>query len=123
MTEVAGAFLLGVVSASSLGLGALTSRLWKPTNFILGLLTAFGAGALLSAVTIDIVAPGVEAGHFGWLAVGAVAGGIAFEVLNRTINARGGFLRKASTSITFLRDQEQGRIRDILDDLERIDFF
>ncbi len=123
MPEVGGAFLLGVISASSLGLGALTARLWKPTNFVLGLLTAFGAGALLSAVTIDIIAPGTEGGDFGWLAAGAVAGGVAFEVLNRIINARGGFLRKASTSLTFLRDQEQTRNREILDDLERIDFF
>ena len=68
VTEVAGAFLLGVVSASSLALGSLTARLWKPTNFVLGLLTAFGAGALLSAVTIDIIAPSVEHDEFGWLA-------------------------------------------------------
>ncbi|MCP3976408.1 MAG: cyclic nucleotide-binding domain-containing protein [bacterium] len=123
MIEVASAFLLGAISASSLGLGAVTARLWKPTNFVLGLLTAFGAGALLSAVTIDIVAPSIDREEFGWLAIGAVAGGLAFEALNRTINVRGGFLRKASTSITFLRDREQSRIRDILSDLERIDFF
>jgi CRP-like cAMP-binding protein len=123
VTEVIGAFILGVVSASSLGLGAATARIWKPTNFILGLLTAFGAGALLSAVTIDVVAPSVERGETGWLAIGAVIGGLAFEGLNRTVNARGGFLRKASTSITFLRDREQRRIREVLDDLERIDVF
>jgi CRP-like cAMP-binding protein len=123
VTEVLDAFILGVVSASSLGLGAATARVWKPTNFILGLLTAFGAGALLSAVTIDIVAPSAEHGQAGWLAIGAVLGGLAFEGLNRTINARGGFLRKASTSITFLRDREQRRIREVLDDLERIDVF
>jgi CRP-like cAMP-binding protein len=120
---VVGAFVLGVVSAAPLGLGALTARFWKPTNFVLGLLTAFGAGALLSAVTIDIVAPSVELGEFGWLAVGAVVGGLAFEGLNRVINARGGFLRKASTSITFLRDREQRRRRQILEGLERIDIF
>jgi CRP-like cAMP-binding protein len=117
------AFLLGVISAASLGLGVITARIWKPTNFILGLLTAFGAGALLSAVTIDIVAPSLEVGEFAWLAVGAVAGGLAFEGLNRTINARGGFLRKASTSITFLRDREHRRRRNILEGLERIDVF
>jgi CRP-like cAMP-binding protein len=120
---VLGAFLLGVVSAAPLGLGALTARFWKPTNFVLGLLTAFGAGALLSAVTIDIVAGSVESGDFGWLAVGAVAGGLVFEALNRAINARGGFLRKASTSLTFLRDREQRRRRRILGGLERIDVF
>jgi CRP-like cAMP-binding protein len=118
-----GAFLLGVISAASLGLGALTARLWKPTNFLLGLLTAFGAGALLSAVTIDIVAPAAEEGEFPWLAGGAVIGGLAFEGLNRAINARGGFLRKASTSITFLRDRELRRRRGVLEGLERIDVF
>jgi CRP-like cAMP-binding protein len=123
VTEVFGAFLLGVISASSLGLGAATAAFWKPTNFILGLLTAFGAGALLSAVTIDVVAPSVERGETWWLSVGAVAGGLAFEGLNRIINSRGGFLRKASTSITFIRDREQRRIKEVLDDLERIDVF
>ncbi len=118
-----GAFVIGVVSAAPLGLGALTARFWKPTNFVLGLLTAFGAGALLSAVTIDIVAPSVELGEFEWLALGAVVGGLVFEGLNRAINARGGFLRKASTSITFLRDREQRRRRRILEGLERIDIF
>jgi CRP-like cAMP-binding protein len=123
MGAVLGAFLLGVLSAASLGLGVVTARLWKPTNFILGLLTAFGAGALLSAVTIDIVAEAVEMGEAAWLAGGAVVGGLAFEGLNRIINARGGFLRKASTSITFLRDREQRRRRGMLAGLERIDLF
>jgi CRP-like cAMP-binding protein len=123
MGDIVTAFGLGVLSASSLGLGALTARVWKPTNFLLGLLTAFGAGALLSAVTIDIVAPAVETGEFAWLVGGAVGGGLVFEGLNRIVNARGGFLRKASTALTFVRDREQRRIREILDDLERIDIF
>jgi CRP-like cAMP-binding protein len=123
VTGVGGAFVLGILSAVSLALGALTARVWRPTNFILGLLTAFGAGALLSAVTIDIVAPAVDVGEIIWLTGGAVVGGFAFEGLNRAINARGGFLRKASTSLTFLRDREQRRRRAVLDDLERIDIF
>ncbi len=52
-----------------------------------------------------------------------MVGGLTFEGFNRAINARGGFLRKASTSITFLRDREQRRRREILDGLERIDIF
>jgi len=120
---VLSAFVIGLASAAPLGLGALTARFWKPTNFVLGLLTAFGAGALLSAVTIDIVAPSVELGEFKWLAAGAVVGGLVFEGLNRVINARGGFLRKASTSMTFLRDREQRRRHGILEELEQIDIF
>ena len=86
-------------------------------------LPRLGVDPDLSAVTIDIVAPSVEIGDFGWLAGGAIVGGLAFEGLNRIINARGGFLRKASTSITFLRDRDLRRRRAILDGLERIDIF
>jgi hypothetical protein len=60
--------------------------------------TAFGAGALLSAVTIDVV----------------------FEVLHRAVDARRGFLRTTSISITFLRDREGRRRRRILGGLQRI---
>ena len=36
----------------------------------------------------------------------AVVGGLLFTVLNRLINARGGFMRKASTTLTYLKDRE-----------------
>ena len=43
--DVLNAFMLGALSALPLGIGAFTAFLWKPTNFVLGLLTAFGAAA------------------------------------------------------------------------------
>lgn len=123
MSEVVDAFGLGALAAVSLPLGAFTVRAWKPTDFVLGLLTAFGAGALLSAVTIGIVAETVGDDTFAWLAGGAVAGGLAFEALDRLIDARGGFLRKASTTITYLHEHDVNRIRRRLRRLERIDLF
>jgi CRP-like cAMP-binding protein len=114
---------LGALSAVSLPLGALTARFWQPADRMLGVLTAFGAGALLAAVTIGIVAPMLEEGQSGPLVAGAVVGGLAFEGLNRGINARGGFLRKASTTLVYAEQRERRRRRRLLEHLERVEVF
>ena len=121
MSDLGLAVGLGALSAVSLPLGAITARFWQPANRMLGILTAFGAGALLAAVTIGIVAPTLDAGQTGPLVAGAVVGGLVFEALNRGINARGGFLRKASTTLVYAEQREQRRRRRLLEHLERID--
>ena len=62
MSDVLPAVALGALSAASLPLGAATALLWQPADRVLGMLTAFGGGALLAAVTIGIVAPIAEEG-------------------------------------------------------------
>ncbi|MFO7779313.1 MAG: cyclic nucleotide-binding domain-containing protein [Nitriliruptoraceae bacterium] len=121
MSEIALAVGLGALSAVSLPLGAVTARFWQPANRMLGILTAFGAGALLAAVTIGIVAPTLDANQTAPLVAGAVVGGLVFEGLNRGINSRGGFLRKASTTLVYAEQRERRRRRRLLDHLERID--
>jgi CRP-like cAMP-binding protein len=123
VSNVALAVGLGALSAVSLPLGAITARLWQPADRMLGILTAFGAGALLAAVTIGIVAPMLDADQAGPLVAGAVVGGLLFEVLNRSVNARGGFLRKASTTLVYAEQRERRRRRRVLEHLERIDLF
>lgn len=93
------ALLMGVVSASSLPLGAITANFWRPSDRINAQIMAFGGGALLAALTIDLVASAVSKGHFYPLAAGAVIGGLLFLMLNQIVNDYGGFLRKASTTI------------------------
>ncbi len=44
------AFLLGIISALSLPLGALTSLLWRPEDRAIAFLMAPGGGALHAAV-------------------------------------------------------------------------
>lgn len=123
MSELALAVGLGALSAVSLPLGAITARFWQPADRMLGILTAFGAGALLAAVTIGIVAPMRDIGQTGPLTAGAVVGGLAFVTLNRAINARGGFLRKASTTLVYAEQRERRRRRQLLDQLERVEVF
>jgi CRP-like cAMP-binding protein len=117
------AFNMGIISACSLPLGALTALFWKPGDRVAAALVAFGGGALLAALTLDLVAPAFARGHYFWLASGCTAGGLLFVALNEIINDYGGFLRKASTTIYHLRRQEHRRFRRILSNLQRIDIF
>ncbi|MGH9778759.1 MAG: hypothetical protein ACRD5I_10155, partial [Candidatus Acidiferrales bacterium] len=62
-TSVAGpeyawwAFLLGALAASALLLGAGAAMVWKPRAGLTAAMTAFGAGALGAALSVEIVAP------------------------------------------------------------------
>jgi CRP-like cAMP-binding protein len=84
---------------------------------------AFGAGALLAALTLDLVASALAQGHFPWLAVGCMLGGGMFVGLNNVINHHGGFLRKSSTVVNYLRRRRRKRFRQALGELERISLF
>ena len=117
------AFSMGIVSACSLPLGTLTTLLWRPDDRSVGILMAFGGGALLAALTIDLVGSALAKGEFYWLAVGCVIGGALFVGLDNIVNSRGGFLRKSSTVVHYLRRQRRQRFKKALGDLERIDAF
>ena len=117
------AFSMGIISACSLPLGTLTTLLWRPEDRSVGVLMAFGGGALLAALTIDLVGSALAKGEFYWLAIGCVIGGALFVALDNIVNSRGGFLRKSSTVVHYLRRQRRQRFKKALGDLERIDAF
>ncbi|WP_455204358.1 cyclic nucleotide-binding domain-containing protein [Kaarinaea lacus] len=117
------AFLMGIISACSLPLGAITASYWQPNDRISGALVSFGGGALLAALTIDLVAPAFGKGHFFAVAAGCLFGGLMFFILNELVNNHGGFLRKVSTTIHHLRRHAHRRFKQILLHLGRIDIF
>ncbi len=125
MTEslILTAFAIGIVSACSLPLGALTAQFWQPADRTAGAIVAFGGGALLAALTIDMVAPAFGRGHYYLVAAGCIVGGLLFIALNEIVNNYGGFLRKVSTTVYHLRRQEHRRFKHILSHLGRIDIF
>lgn len=90
---------------------------------ILAGLMAAGAGALLAALTLDLIAPGIAQGEFTALFAGTAVGGLLFAFLNSEINSRGGFLRKVSTSIRYLRRVELNRRKHLIAGLERSSLF
>lgn len=125
------AIFLGGLSAASLPLGSLLGLIWSPNNRIVGVMTAFGGGALLAALAIELVAPTaldlVHAAnndakidavhHLLKLIFGAIGGGIVFVVLDEIINSKGGFLRKTSTTIEYFTKRKSERRREILEHL------
>ena len=117
------AFTLGIVSACSLPLGTLTTLIWRPDDRSVGILMSFGGGALLAALTIDLVGSALAKGEFYWLSVGCVFGGALFVALDNVVNSHGGFLRKSSTVVQYLRRQRRQRFKRALGELERIAAF
>jgi ZIP family zinc transporter len=86
---VLGALGWGSLAAGSLVLGALLAfaRAWSDRQ--VGLVLAFGAGALISAVSIELAEEGVRVGGFGWTAAGLAAGALAYWTLDGVIERRG----------------------------------
>lgn len=120
------AFLWGILSAVSLPLGAALGLLWRPGARVAAGFMAFGAGALLFALTVELMAhiPHLaETEGMGMLAVGAggaLAGGLLFDVLNQFLNNRGAFLRNFSNAKDYVVRTKRTRARRWLRRLARI---
>ncbi len=72
------AFVAGIISACSMPLGSLTAFFWHPRNRVLAFLMAFGGGALLAALVIDLVGSATEKGHLLELVAGTILGSLLF---------------------------------------------
>lgn len=117
------AFLFGIISAVALPLGAVLAFKWTPKPKVAASMMAIGAGALLAALTIDLVAVSVEKGHFYPLAVGMISGGIFFVILNSVVNSKGGFLRKTATTLTHIVGRQNKRQKMLFQQLSKVKFF
>ena len=135
------AFLLGGLSALSLVIGAFLGITWKPSLKLTAGFTAFGAGALLAALSVELIAPTVmefvengknvanaHSGHdmyfeFLFLIAGCIVGGILFYSLNEALNSKGGYLRKASTTISYFNHLRNKRFRLVLKRFSKIKLF
>jgi zinc transporter, ZIP family len=78
----------GALAASSLVIGALLGLARRWPERVIGLVLAFGAGALVSAVSFDLFEEGVAIGGAGWVAVGLAAGAITYFMADRTLELR-----------------------------------
>jgi ZIP family zinc transporter len=93
-----GAFGWGLLSASSLVIGAVIALLFRIPLRVIGLIMGFGAGVLISAVAFDLVeeASSKSTGH-GALISGLFAGCLVFFGGDRLIDHLGGGNRKKAT--------------------------
>lgn len=134
---LAWAVILGTLSAVSLPMGSLIGINTRLRALYISILAAFGAGALIAALSVDLVAPTVQAisgkaksSHHGnpyqnffSLIIGAILGGILFIVLDQIVNAHGGFLRKTATTLTYFRTNKRQRMQKLLEEMSRCALF
>jgi ZIP family zinc transporter len=84
----------GALAASSLVIGALLGMARSWPNSLVGLVLAFGAGALISAVSFDLFAEGQQIGDPGFVALGLAVGAIVYFAGDRLLESRGGGRRR-----------------------------
>ena len=127
MEPVTIAFLFGGLSALSLPLGAAAGIWLNPGLRLTAAVMAFGAGALLCALTLELVATALA--HFEhdpfegfkWLALGAMAGCLLFIGLDHALNGMGGYLRKHSTIHSRLKRLKKKHYHQLLDKLSVVE--
>jgi len=126
---------IGALSALSLPMGSAVGLAFRFRPLTLALLAAFGAGALIAALSVELVAPNVaalqhggDASHgdphlnFTALIVGASLGGIIFVVLDQAVNAHGGFLRKTASTLAYFRTQKRARAEQLIREAAEVPF-
>ena len=120
------AFIFGGLSAISLPIGAVIGLWTRPGAKVVAGVMAFGAGALICALTLELVASALT--HFptpkeGFvpLALGAALGCLVFIGLDQVFSNMGGFLRKASTLTARLKQNKKQAYSDLLGKLSKVD--
>lgn len=116
------AFMLGAISAISLVIGSICGIIFNPRPSVVASLTAFGAGALLAALSVELIAPTVmdivthmndDAAHgdgkshgiytMAALLIGCVGGGLLFVTMDDILSGHGGYMRKIGTMLSHIK--------------------
>ncbi len=127
MDPVVVAFLFGGLSALSLPLGAALGLWLNPGLRVTAAVMAFGAGALLCALAIELVVPALQhfpdnpLESFKWLALGSMIGCLLFIGLDQALANMGAYLRKSSTIASRLKRMKKQHYQHILDKLSVLD--
>ncbi|HEU0303707.1 MAG TPA: hypothetical protein VFR32_03925 [Gaiellaceae bacterium] len=94
---MAEAFLWGLFAGSSLVIGGVVALGIGMRQRVLGLIMAFGAGVLISAVAYELVGEAFDTASLDWaVALGLFAGALMFYLGDAAIDSFGGAHRKHS---------------------------
>ena len=88
--------LWGLAGASSLVIGAAIAYLVRLPQRVTAGIMAFGCGVLISAVAYDLLEDGFEEGGIWPIAIGALAGSLAYAIADLLVTRYGGHQRKRS---------------------------
>ncbi|MCX5985343.1 MAG: cyclic nucleotide-binding domain-containing protein [Chloroflexi bacterium] len=128
-----GSVLLGLVAASSLMIGAALGIYLKAPKRVVAAVMAFGAGALIESLAIELAFGGAEAliaeerlsPFTGWLwvASGFLIGGSVYSAATIALDNVGAAARKASSLRNFVRRARREQATTMLIKLSSSDLF
>lgn len=118
------ALFFGALSAISLPIGALIGVWTKPSKRVISAIMSFGAGALIAAISFELVSPALGRKDAGFipLAIGLFIGCVMFVYLSRLLDQKGGFKRKRSTLLAHLKSEKKEKVKEIVKHLSKVDF-
>jgi zinc transporter, ZIP family len=90
------AALWGAVGGASLVIGAIVGLVAAPSQRVIGLVMAFGAGVLISALAFELTQEAFRRGGADAVALGLATGALSFFAADRAVDRRGGDNRKRS---------------------------
>lgn len=117
------AVLLVLGATAALPLGAALGVYLRPSHRLVAAVMAFGSGALIEALAVDLAFEGAErlirehamgpVAAWIYVAAGFLVGGLAFYMTNRQLDQRGGHLRKRHLLSAYL-DRQRHQWQDAL---------
>lgn len=119
-SDAARALWFGVLTAISLPIGALLGLWCKPSSKIVAGIMAFGAGALIAALTLELVHNALDKSGFVPVAMGIAIGCVAFVFLNKLLDNRGAFLRKSATFAAHIQFAKRKKLTALVAQLSTV---
>ncbi len=130
-SSLVGATGMAVLAMTSLILGALIGISLSPSQRTNAVIMAFGTGALIQALALELAYEGAERlihqAHFdgvtswAWVATGFIVGGVLYYFANRILEERGAALRHPAMAKLYMLDKKRKESSAILSRLSRID--
>lgn len=102
MKEILFSSLLGAGAALPLLVGAWIALRWKAPDWVVGYVSAFGAGALISAIAYELVQDASEHADAGILAGALAAGAVTYFAGSRFLQSRGKAGGKSARGLALL---------------------
>ncbi|HWP81700.1 MAG TPA: cyclic nucleotide-binding domain-containing protein [Bacteroidota bacterium] len=130
-TRVLIAAAMAVAAMISLLIGASVGLFFRPSHKVNAIIMAFGTGALIQALAVELAFEGAERlvhqAHLNgvmswlWVAGGFAAGGSIYYIGNRIIDQMGGALRHPALAKLFLLEKKREESAAVLSRLSKID--
>jgi len=122
---------LAIVSMISMIIGTAFGLFTKPSQRLNAIIMAFGTGALIQALAIELAMKGAhrlthEAAQSGlnawlWVSGGFIAGGLIYYLVNKWLDKKGAALRHPALARFYYLKKKQEEAKTILEQLSKIE--